>query len=81
MSRKWVIIGERAYPVCPRCGAYPMEFYGRDEYSNYLLRCRRCGILVARRTPPSKLGKRALKRFWGGQPTHTGEAERAKTGE
>jgi len=41
---KWIVVGQSAYPVCPRCGAYPLFLYGRDEYHNQILQCRRCGI-------------------------------------
>jgi len=72
MSRKWIIIGENAYLSCPCCSAFPMRDYGRDEYGNYLLQCRRCGILVVRKTQPTKLRKSALKRFWGEATFGTG---------
>ena len=67
MRLKWVVVGQSAYPVCPRCGAYPLIFYGRDEYRSYLLQCRKCGILVSRKTPLEQLEQKAVKRFWGGQ--------------
>jgi hypothetical protein len=44
-----------------------MIFWGKDEYGNYLLACRTCGILVARKTPLAKLKQKAVQRFWGKQ--------------
>ena len=67
INLKWIVVGQSAYPVCPYCGAYPLFLYGLDEYHNYMLQCKRCGILVARKTPPSKLKQKAVRRFWGGQ--------------
>jgi len=64
---KWIVIGSSAYAICPRCGNFPLFFYGHDEYHSYLLQCKRCGILVSRKTPIEQLQKRAVKRFWGGQ--------------
>ena len=65
VNLKWVVIGLRAYAICPRCGAYPLVFRGVDEYHNFLLQCRRCGIIIARKTKLEELQKRAVKRFWG----------------
>jgi len=65
MSRKWIIIGENAYPSCPCCSAFPMRDHGRDEYGYYLLQCPRCGILVAWKTHPNTLAKKAVDRWRG----------------
>jgi uncharacterized Zn finger protein len=62
---KWIVIGLSAYAICPKCGNYPLISHGLDEYRNYLLQCRRCGIIIARKTPLKELQKRAVKRFWG----------------
>jgi hypothetical protein len=62
---KWIVVGQSAYPSCNRCSAFPMIFWGKDEYGNYLLACRTCGILVARKTQLKELQKKAVKRFWG----------------
>jgi len=67
VNLKWVVIGLRAYAICPRCGAYPLFFHGRDEYHNYILQCKRCGIAIVRKTKIEKLQKKAVKRFWGKQ--------------
>ena len=64
---KWIVVGRSAYPICPHCGAYPLIFYGLDQYHNYILKCKRCGIAVVRKTPLTELQKRAVKRFWGKQ--------------
>jgi len=65
MKLKWIVIGLSAYAICPRCGAYPLIFHGRDEYHNYILQCKRCGIAIVRKTPLKELQKKAVKRFWG----------------
>jgi len=62
---RWIVVGQSAYAICPRCGAYPLFLHGRDEYHNYILQCKRCGIAIVRKTPLKELQKRAVKRFWG----------------
>jgi len=65
MNLKWIVIGLSAYAICPKCGNYPLIFHGIDEYHNYILQCRRCGIAIVRKTPLKELQKKAVKRFWG----------------
>jgi DNA-directed RNA polymerase subunit RPC12/RpoP len=62
---KWIVEDGMAFPVCSRCGAYPLLKRGRDEYSNYLLQCGACGKTVVTKTNPTKLSKIAVKRYWG----------------
>jgi len=64
MRMKWVIEDGMAFPACPRCGAYPLTFYGRVEHLGYLLLCDRCGIAVRRKTHPNTLAMKALDRRW-----------------
>ena len=66
MKLKWIVAGQNAYAICPCCGA-SLTPYGRVERLGYLLLCNRCGIAVRRRTPLSKLQKKAVKHFWGKQ--------------
>jgi hypothetical protein len=65
MKLKWVVIGLSAYAICPRCENYPLIFHGLDEYHNYILQCKRCGIAIVRKTPLKELQKKAVNRFWG----------------
>jgi len=59
---KWIFEDGMVYPACPRCGAYPMGFFRRDEYGHYVLLCPNCERVVAVTKYPHKFAMRAFER-------------------